>query len=131
MLSCKNAAYTEYMNASRRQCKIAGELFLTIPGLLLIVLTIGELSGGMRIGLQHLVQLIPLVAVAVICWFYTRTGGILLTFFASFLAVFYIFSFKDFPFLAKLIITFILFGFPILAGILFLHAGEKEAVGDF
>lgn len=98
--------------------KLAGLVLLLVPIGVLLLFTFGE---G-REGLQHLVQLAPLLAVAVLAWYRPRLGGTLLIVIGLALAVAFPFL-VDFALGTTLGVIAIFFAPAILAGALFLLAG--------
>ena len=114
------------MNFTSKQYKIIGEVLIGIPALLLIALGIGELSGGIISGLQHFVQLIPLIALAVTCWFYPKIGGVALVVISLVLYIVYFISASNFSLIARLLNGFLLFGLPFFSGISFFAASKRR-----
>lgn len=110
---------------SQKQYKIWGEIFLLIPEAVLIVLGIGEISGGIISGLQHFVQLLPLLALAIYAWYRPKTGGYILLGIAFLFFILYIFFFQ-FPLIARIINSMLLFGLPVIGGIFFIKANDEE-----
>jgi hypothetical protein len=102
------------------QYKIFGECLLLIPGTLLILFGIGEINGGDISGIQHFMELAPLLILAIICWRYPRTGGFILAVLGTILSALYFVFFQSFPLSLRLLNTFLLFGIPVLAGLAFI-----------
>jgi hypothetical protein len=103
------------------ELKLSGLALLLVPIGLLFLFTVGE---G-RDGLQHLVQLAPLVALIVLAWYRSRLGGLLLAGIGLALAVVYPF-YAHFPLGTTIATIAIFFGPAIVAGALFWFAGGKS-----
>lgn len=102
------------------QYKIIGEICLVIPTFLLTLLGVGEIVGGDMSGAQHFFQLIPLLIIGVIAWFYPKLSGYTLLASAVILAVIYVLTFMRFPILTRLMNMGLLFGLPFISGISFI-----------
>lgn len=98
--------------------KIAGVALLLVPIGLLLLFAIGEGPEGV----QHLVQLAPLLALALLAWYRPRLGGALIAAGGLGLALAYPFVFHA-PLGTTLGVIALFFGPAILAGVLFLLAG--------
>jgi len=72
---------------SAKQLKVAGLILLLIPIALLLMLTVGETVGGDISGLGHLIQLAPLVILAIFAWKKPDLGGKILVVIAVLLAI--------------------------------------------
>ena len=106
--------------------KILGEALLFIPILLLLMFGIGEMSSGITGSLQHIIQLIPMVILAIISWQYPRSGGFILIAAALILAIIYFLFFHTLPLSTRLLTDFVLFGIPALAGISFIFSDKSK-----
>jgi hypothetical protein len=100
--------------------KLAGLALLLVPIGLLLLFAAGE---GLE-GVQHLVQLAPLLALAVLAWYRPRLGGALLAGIGLALAAAYPFFFH-FPLGATLVTIALFFAPAVLVGGLFLLAGRE------
>lgn len=109
----------------QKRYKIIGEILLIVPIGLLVLLGLGELTGGIISGLQHFLQLLPLLLLAIGCWFYPKAGGTLLISLSTVLAILYFFTFP-LPLLGKLTTIALLFALPILAGCMFVLADREK-----
>jgi hypothetical protein len=99
-----------------------GLILLIIPVLFLTVFAVGESVGGDLSGLGHLVQAAPLVILAFLAWKRPRVGGLLLIGFGTLLALrFLLFTNNPEP-----IAILLVFGPPILSGLLFLIAARRQ-----
>lgn len=107
--------------------KLAG-LVVAAPAVgVLLLFAVGEMGGGDLSGVQHLVQLTPLLAVLAAAWRWPRAGGRLLIALASLLAAVYaVFALtrSDLS-LAVVVVAELLFFAPaILAGLFFIRASR-------
>ncbi len=105
--------------------KIIGELFLIIPIGILFIFGIGEIKGGISSGYQHFTQLIPLLLLAIGCWFFPRFGGSIVIMLSVILAMGYFLISHHLPFSARLLTLILLFAIPFTAGWLFVLADRK------
>ena len=112
---------------SAKQLKIAGLVILLYPIALLLLFTIAETVGGDISGLGHLIQLAPLVILAIFAWKKPDLGGKILVVIAALLAITY---------LVLVVPRFegrlgsgmlLLFGTPIISGLLFIASARKGA----
>lgn len=104
------------------KAKIGGEIFLAIPTLMLLSLGIGELGAGGLGGVQHFIQLIPIILIGLFAWNNPKFMGQMTVEISLVLAFLYIFFFPDFPTEIKVINSLIFFVPPLFAGALFLHS---------
>ncbi|CCF84752.1 DUF7670 domain-containing protein [Nitrolancea hollandica] len=103
--------------------KIVGLILLLIPVLILTFFAVGESIGGDLSGLGHLIQAAPLVILALLAWKRPRAGGLLLIGLGTLLALgFLLFTNNPEP-----IAILLVFGPPILSGLLFLMAARRQA----
>ncbi len=113
---------------SSTRLKLAGIGLLAIPIVILALFTVGEVLGGDLSGLQHAVQMSPLLLLAWFSWQRPRLGGIALIGLALLFAVVYLVISRDFPPGTRLTAGILLFAMPLVAGILFLLAsGQPDA----
>jgi hypothetical protein len=117
---------------SSKQFKIAGLVLLAIPTLFLAAMAVGEVfMGGDLSGLQHVLQLAPLVVVTWLAWRHPLWGGVaLITLAVVFTALYFIFI-HGFPVATVLLTVMILFVPPLLAGVLFVLAARREPPNPF
>jgi hypothetical protein len=66
------------MQFPRRWIRIAGLVLAAIPLGILLLFAIGETTGGVLYGLQHLVEAVPLAVLAFVAWRWPGVGGPLL-----------------------------------------------------
>lgn len=120
------------MRLTSNHYKTIAEILLLIPAALLLVLGIGELVGGDTSGVQHFLQLIPLLVFAFLSWNYPKIGGVTLATVATILAILYFLFFSGFPPLVRAINDAILFLPPVVAGMLFFisQVDEGKAVKE-
>jgi hypothetical protein len=108
------------------QLKVAGMVFLAIPILILAAFAVGEMASGDINGIQHVVQLAPLVLLGWLAWKRPLWGGMALIALALILTGLYFIFIPRFP-LATVILTMAsLFATPFVAGILFVVAARQE-----
>ena len=108
--------------------KVAGVGLLLIPVGLLLLLGIGEMAGGDVSGIQHLVEVAPLVCLGILAWKRPRIGGVILVGLAALLAVLYPLAMGGhFPVWTLLTNDAILFGPAIVAGLFLLAASHKTS----
>lgn len=110
---------------SSRLLKLAGTGLLAVPIVILALFTVGEVLGGDLSGLQHAVQMAPLLLLAWFSWQRPRLGGIALIGLALLFAVVYFVLSRDFPPGTRLTAGILLFAMPLVAGILFLLASRQ------
>jgi hypothetical protein len=113
-----------------KRLKPVGIVLLALPILILAVFAIGEVAGGDISGLQHIIQLVPLLLLAWLAWRWPVWGGIVLTA-TSLIVVTLVILFL--PGLATGPFTLfraILFLPPLVAGVLFILAGRAEWPAD-
>ena len=72
---------------SAKQLKVAGLMLLLIPIILLLMFTVGETLSGDLSGLGHLIQLAPLVILAIFAWKKPALGGKILVVIGVLLAI--------------------------------------------
>jgi hypothetical protein len=126
---------------SAKQLKIAGLIPLLIPIAFLLLFTIAETVGGDISGLGHLIQLAPLVALAIFAWKKPELGGKILVGIALLLAIIYLVSTIVFGFvyreemeregmgiialIGSMLTMLLLFVPPIISGLLFIASARK------
>lgn len=107
--------------------KTIGIGILLIPSAILALFGFGEVFGGNISGLQHFLQLLPLVILAVVSWKHPNIGGKFLI--ALGILVFMIYPFTmlgRFPWWAILVNDFIIFLPAIVSGFfILLSTGEN------
>lgn len=114
------------MNVTAFKLKIAGLLFLCFPLLIIIILGIGEMTGGMLSGIQHFVQAVPLVVLGYFAWKKPSIGGKTLIVISSILTILYlIYPPGGFSISFRFINALILFGPIILSGVLFWVSSKR------
>jgi hypothetical protein len=111
---------------TNRQLKIAGSCLLAIPVTILAAFTIGEVAAGDISGLQHVAQLAPLVALAWLAWRRPVWGGAALIAGAVLFAGLYFVFMHGFSPAIVILTVVVLFGVPLMAGMLFIAAGREE-----
>ena len=115
--------------APMRWPKIAGEALLLVPVVALAWAGLSEVAGGDYTGVQHIVEVIPLAAFAVIAWRWPRLGGVLLAGISVLLIATYVgFALTNGergPAWLWLVVGLVLFAPPLLGGALFWHAGGR------
>ncbi|OGG11836.1 hypothetical protein A2Z00_01495 [Candidatus Gottesmanbacteria bacterium RBG_13_45_10] len=109
------------------RAKIIGLAILLIPIAFLSLFLIGETVGGDWSGLIHLVQMLPLLLLALLAWKKPLIGGILLVSIGVLLGIAYALSARGFPIQTILLVELILFSPPIVSGICFLSASKKQS----
>lgn len=115
------------MKISPKSFKVAGLGILCIPLVLLLVLGIGEMSGGIYSGLQHLIQAIPIILFMYFAWVKPKIGGVILIFLSIILALLYLFFPPvSMPSIYRVENTILLFSPLLLSGILFLRAQKSN-----
>lgn len=110
---------------SVRRLKVAASLLLAIPTGILLLFLVGEVAGGELSGVQHLLQLSPLLALAALAWRHPQAGGAALIAVGTGLGVAYPLLFSDSSMRVILGVELLLFAPPVLAGALFLLAGFR------
>jgi len=111
------------------QLKIAGMVFLAIPILILAGFAVGEMAGGDITGIQHVVQLTPLVLLGWLAWKRPLWGGTALIGLAVIFTGLYFLVIHGFPLPTVILTVAFLFAAPFLAGILFVVAARQERDG--
>lgn len=109
-----------------RKFKMIAEAFLAIPGLIFIIFAVGEISGGIAGGLEHIIQVILVIIFALTGWFYPKKFGVILIAASVIFSILYFLSFSGLSLLSKLINEVILFLPPLLSGIFFVLASKKS-----
>ena len=104
--------------------KIVAEVLLIIPLGFLILLGLGEIFGGDIWGAQHFVQLLPLFILSIFAWYHPRKGGIVIFTMGTIAFCFYLFMFSHFSLWIRVLNGFLLFGIPILSGVLFIKSSK-------
>lgn len=93
-------------------------LFL-IPITFLLLFTVGEVVSGEFSGYSHLVQMVPLVVLAMLAKKKIKIAGLLLMIVSILLGIFYVIAMGSSPLGLKLMVELVLFLPPFLAGLLF------------
>jgi hypothetical protein len=106
--------------------RVIGLATLLVPIGLLLLLGIGEMAGGIISGLQHFVQVVPLILLAIVAWKRPRIGGRVVIGIGALLAVLYPLVMHGFAPWVLLVNDLIVFGPAIVAGIFFLAAAGRE-----
>lgn len=112
-------------DATGRRLKLAALVCLALPIVVLAAFAVGEVAAGTISGLQHVVQLLPLVALAWLGWKRPLWGGIALIGLTLVLAGLFI-SMDTVPPSAMLFASFLIFAPALLAGIALVTAGCSE-----
>jgi hypothetical protein len=113
------------MRITAKTRKFLGLMALVVPLGILALFTAGEVAGGDVSGLQHVVQALPLVALALLAWRKPRAGGVILIIVAIALAVLYAFNAPAVvPGSTRIVFGAVLFGPAIVSGALFISAHE-------
>jgi hypothetical protein len=100
--------------------KLIGLFFISLPILLLLAFTIGETAGGDISGLQHIVQAIPFILLAILAWKKSTIGGYTIIGISLILALLYcMYPTLGFTKPVRLINAAILFCPLLLGGLLF------------
>lgn len=105
---------------SIRTSTIIGEVFLSPLLLLLLSFTLGEILSGDLSGLQHILQLLPLLVIGVYSWFFPRRGGFIILLGSIILFCVYIVGFTQFPLSARLFNAAMIFSSPLIASYFFI-----------
>jgi hypothetical protein len=114
------------MRLTARRRKVLGLIVLLVPLGILALFTVGEVAGSDVSGLQHLVQALPLVGLAILAWRKPRAGGIALIVVAAVLAVVYaVIASAAMPMATRLLVGAVLFAPAIVSGALFVSAHES------
>lgn len=117
--------------ATGRWPRIVGLILLLVPIGALAWAGLSEVAGGDATGLQHIVEIIPLAALAALAWFRPRLGGPLLVGIGLVLALVYAgFAFQNLergPVWLWLLVGLVLFAPVLLAGGLFWAAARRAA----
>lgn len=103
-------------------------ILLAIPIALLLLFFLGEVIDGETGGFIHILQILPLILLAILALKRPHTAGILLVILGILLGGNYIVSAKQFP-IQTILFVEILFFFPaIIAGVflLSLHSTQKK-----
>jgi hypothetical protein len=111
------------------QLKIAATVFLAIPILILAAFAVGEMAGGDITGIQHVVQLAPLVLLGWLAWKRPLWGGTALIALAVIFTGLYFLVIHGFPLPTVILTVAFLFATPFVAGILFVVAARHERDG--
>jgi hypothetical protein len=115
------------MKINQLRLKILGLALLLLPTVLLLIMGMGEMIGGDFSGIQHFVQLLPLVLLAIISWKYPKIGGIILLSLSTVLALVYaVMTHKSATLWAVIINDSVLFLPTLLAGILLMLSSKKH-----
>lgn len=115
------------MKISPKSLKIAGLGILCISLVLLLVLGVGEMSGGIYSGLQHFIQAIPIVLFMYLAWVKPKIGGIILILISIVLALLYLFFPPvGMPSIYRIENTLLLFSPLLLSGTLFLRSSQPK-----
>lgn len=109
---------------SVKKYKILAEALLVIPIGLLLFLGFGEIFGGDIYGVQHFVQLLPLLVLAVFAWFHPQKMGMFIFLIGIIAFVAYLIMSGQFSLWVRIINGFLLFGTPILSGALFVKSSK-------
>lgn len=123
-------------NISAKKFKIAGLVILLIPIAILLLFTIAETVGGDISGLGHLIQLAPLVILAIFAWKKPDLGGKILVVIAVSLAIIGgapVFLFRAMSeegmgigaLISTMLFMLLLFVPPIISGLLFIASARK------
>lgn len=112
---------------SSRALKYAGMAILVIPIAILLLFTIGEVAGGDISGLGHLLQVFPIIVLAIAAWKWPRIAGLFLIGLGILLAAIYPFVFSHLRFEVVLITEVMLFLPPIVSGTLLLLSTRQRA----
>ncbi|MFN8533315.1 MAG: hypothetical protein U0556_07190 [Dehalococcoidia bacterium] len=112
--------------SSVRTLKVTGLVLALIPAGLLLLLGLAETTGGIVSGVQHFVQVAPLVALAVLAWLRPRLGGLLLLAAAVLVGIVYALITRGAPSAIQWLVGGVLIGMPALAGLLFWLAGRQR-----
>ena len=121
---------------SAKQLKVAGLIPLLIPIAILLLFTIAETVGGDISGLGHLIQLAPLVILAIFAWKKPDLGGKILVVIAVLLAIIGgapMFLFRATSeegmgigaLISTMLFMLLLFVPPIISGLLFIASARK------
>ena len=123
---------------SAKQLKIAGLVILVFPIAILLLFTIGETVGGDISGLGHLIQLAPLVILAIFAWKKPDLGGKILVVIAVLLAIIWLApavllravgreGMEIGALISTMLFMLLLFVPPIISGLLFIASARKRA----
>ena len=99
--------------------RLVGFGLILIPITFLLLFTIGEVISGEPSGYSHLVQIVPLVILAILARKKLKIAGILLMITSILLGIFYAIVMGSSPLSLKLMVELVLFLPPFLAGLLF------------
>lgn len=111
---------------SAKQLKVAGLILLLIPIAFLLLFTIAETVGGDISGLGHLIQLAPLVILAIFAWKKPDLGGKILVVIAVLLAIIYLaLVVPRFEGRAGSGVLLLVFLPPVISGLLFIVSARK------
>jgi hypothetical protein len=108
--------------------KLAASVLLAVPIALLLLFTIGEMTGGDLSGAQHIVQVAPLLLLLIAGWRYPRLAGIALLGLGVLLLVIWLVFVVVEGERGEIVMWvgagLLLFVLPLTAGWLFLKAGR-------
>lgn len=102
--------------------RLVGFGLILIPITFLLLFTIGEVISGELSGYSHLVQIVPLVILAILARKKLKIAGLLLMITSILLGIFYAIVMGNSPLSLKLMVELVLFLPPFLAGLLFFLA---------
>jgi hypothetical protein len=113
---------------STRALRGVGLILALLPVALLVLLMGGEIAGGDISGIQHLVQIAPVIVFVLIAWRWPAIGGLLLTLCGiALLVLYFVLPPQGLPLAALILTAALLFAPAIMAGILFRAAAQNEA----
>jgi hypothetical protein len=112
--------------------RVIGLILLLIPIAALAWAGLGEVLGGDVSGWQHVIEIVPLAALAAVAWRWPQIGGPLIAGIAVVLVLGYIlFAFTGGqgrgPVWLWLLVGSVLFAPPLLAGALFWASGARQS----
>lgn len=110
-----------------RWIKMVALAVLAVPIAFISVLFIGEtLGGGLEVSFGHVIQLVPLLLLAILAWWRPLIAGWILAGLGALIAIAYPFVMQGFPVATIAWVELILL-LPVASGILLLVAGRRSS----